>query len=240
MRLWLEWLNSATDLARGIPAWWRGSELLLYRDVRSGCLHFGAAWLALRAVEGTRWMRTRGGLAAATGGRYALADDGRAHRSCGRSPASTGATPTPAQLELLRRLGSERHTLTFCRLPSFHRLCASEVPPLLRMEPRPSTAPGGAGPNDRPLYQVAAVPAGRYRLHPRRRGTSGLADGRHRPRSVFDDQWSAREPAAADRSRFPGRRPRDRCSRRRTGAPIVRALTIEPISVVPAASALAS
>ena len=31
--LWLDWLNSATDLAVGMPAWWRGSELLLYRDV---------------------------------------------------------------------------------------------------------------------------------------------------------------------------------------------------------------
>src|SRR5262249_20642213 len=31
--VWLDWLNSATDLALGVPAWWRDRETLLYRDV---------------------------------------------------------------------------------------------------------------------------------------------------------------------------------------------------------------
>ena len=29
---WAEWLNRATDLRRALPAWWRGSESVLYRD----------------------------------------------------------------------------------------------------------------------------------------------------------------------------------------------------------------
>lgn len=36
---------------------------------------------------------------------------------------------------------------------------------MLRIEPPPSVTPGGAGPNDRPLFQVPSIPAGGYRLY---------------------------------------------------------------------------
>ncbi len=149
-----------------------------------------------------------------------------------------GRNLTPAQLEILRRLGSERHTLTF-GLPAVHRLDVQEVPPLLRMEPRPSTAPGGAGPNDRPLYQVAAVPAGRYRLRPRGAGASGwlmIGIGRDQFSLKSGPLGSPPQPIDLD---FPvdvraivvrG----DEQARRS-----VRALTIEPLSVVPASARLA-
>jgi hypothetical protein len=168
---WLDWLNTATDLSRGLPAWWRGSEAILYRDIAVWACVMGAAWGALRALEGSRWLRFRGPLAAATAGVYAIA------AMCAVTVVWTlagvrGETETPGQFELLRRIGGERRVLLF-ELPAFHRVAAQDVPSMLRVEPAPSTVLGGAGQNDRPLYQIASVPAGRYRLQPRGAGASG-------------------------------------------------------------------
>jgi hypothetical protein len=234
---WLEWLNSATDLALGLPAWWRGSEKLLYRDVAIWLVLLATAWLGLRKGESTRWLRSRGALAAATGGAYAAAGM-VALTIVWILAGADGRNITPAQLDLLRRLGSDRHALILA-LPGLRRLTVQEVPPLVRMEPRPSTAPGGAGPNDRPLYQVAAVPAGRYRLRPRGSGTAGwLMVG------IGRDQFSLRSgpltspPQPIDLD-FPvdvrAIVVRGDEQARRT----VRSLTIEPLSVLPAQSRLA-
>lgn len=169
--LWLDWLSPATTLSRGVPAWWRGSEALLYRDIAVWAVAFAAAWGVLRAVEGTRPLRTRGALAAATAGAYAIAAMA-AITVVWRLAGVTGATGAPAQLALLRRLGTEPRVLVL-RLPSMQRVPSAEAAALLRIEPPASTTPGGAGPNDRPLYQVASVPAGRYRLEPRGAAPSG-------------------------------------------------------------------
>jgi hypothetical protein len=109
---------------------------------------------------------------------------------------------------------------------------------MLRIEPQPSTAPGGAGPNDRPLYQVAAVPAGVYRLRERGADPAGwLMVG------IGRDQFSLRSGPVAEFPKplvltFPvdvraivvrG----DELTRRS-----LRALTIEPVSILPAAMRL--
>ncbi len=169
--VWLEWLNSATDLARGLPAWWRGSETLLYRDVAIWLVVLAGTWAGLRAAESSRWLRGRGALVAAVGGAYAAAGM-LALTIVWILAGADGRNIMPAQLDLLRRLGSERHPLLM-EWPSLRRQRADDVPPLVRIDPRPSTAPGGAGPDDRPLYQIAAIPAGRYRLRPRGAGTTG-------------------------------------------------------------------
>ncbi len=62
--VWLDWLNSTTDLALGIPAWWRDREMLLYQRCRDlgrvvRCLVGGVASgrgkeLAARAGERLR------------------------------------------------------------------------------------------------------------------------------------------------------------------------------------------
>lgn len=235
--VWLEWLNSATDLALGLPAWWRGSETLLYRDTAIWLCVFAAAWGGLRAAERTVWLRGRGRLATAAAAAYAAA------AMIGLTIVWTlagadGRNTTPGQLALLRRLGTERDELTFS-LPGVHRVAAADVPPMLRLEPRPSTAPGGAGPNDRPLYQVASVPAGRYRLRPRGAGAAGwLMIG------IGRDQFSLRSgPLAAPPEPIDLDFPVDVRAivvrgdeqARRT----IRALTIEPIAIVPPAARLA-
>ena len=235
--VWLEWLNSATDLALGMPAWWRGSETLLYRDVAVWAVIFVAAWAALRAIETRAWLKGRGALAAATGGVYAFAVM-IALTTVWSLAHVDGRNLTPAQLEILRRLGSERHLLVL-ELPRLRRLDVDDVPRLVRMEPRPSTAPGGAGPNDRPLYQVAAVPAGRYRLQPQGGATAGwLMVGIGRDQFSLNSGPLTNPPHAIDLD-FPvdvrAIVVRGDEQARRT----VRALTIEPVSIVPAASRLA-
>ncbi len=236
--VWLEWLTDATDLALGLPAWWHGSEGLLYRDAAIWLSCLGLWWAVLRAIESKPWLRSRGALAAAVGGAYALAAM-IALTIVWALAAVDGRKIAPSQLEMLRRLGSERHVLLLA-LPGARRLATNEVPPLVRMEPRRSTAPGGAGPNDRPLYQVAAVPAGRYRLQPRGPATAGwLMVG------IGRDQFSLKSgpltnPAQPIDIEFPvdvrAIVVRGDEQARRT----VRALTIEPVSVLPAVSRLTS
>lgn len=169
--VWLEWLNGATNLGLGLPAWWRGSEWTLYRDAAIWAVSFGAAWMLLRAVDKAAWLRGRGALATATAGAYGTA------AMCAITIVWTlagarGNTETPGQLELLRRISAEPRLLLLA-LPALDRVAPRDVPPLLRIEPAPSTTLGGAGQNDRPLYQVPAVPAGKYKLQPHGDATSG-------------------------------------------------------------------
>jgi hypothetical protein len=168
---WLEWLNGAADLAHGLPAWWRGSETILYRDTAIWACAFAAAWGALRAVEGTRWLRTRGALAAATSAAYAVAAM-CAIASVWTLAGASGSLAASGQIELLRRISAQSRVLAI-ELPSLSRLAVADVPQRLRIVPDRSTAPGGAGPNDRPLYQIASVPAGQYRLRPSGSGAAG-------------------------------------------------------------------
>jgi hypothetical protein len=229
--IWLEWLNGATDLALGLPAWWRGSEATLFRDIAIWVCAIAAAWGVVRAAEGTPWLRTRGALCAATAGAYAVA------AMCAITIVWTlagagAANPTPAQLALLRRLGAERRVLTV-ELPGLRRMPAEAVPAALRIDPPPSTTLGGAGANDRPLYQVPSIPAGRYQLRPRGPEAAGwLMIG------IGRDQFSIRSgplaaPPAPILLDFPvevraivvrG----DEQARRS-----IRGLTIEPLAIVP-------
>ncbi|HEU4937568.1 MAG TPA: hypothetical protein VFT39_13995, partial [Vicinamibacterales bacterium] len=231
------WLNNGTDLALGVPAWWRDREALLYRDVAIWVMSLGASWAVLRAIEGKAWVRTRGALAAAAGRAYAVAAMVALTIVWALSGVD-GRNIAPAQLDLLRRLGSDRHVLLLA-LPALHRLTPDQVTPLVRMQPRPSDAPGGAGPNDRPLYQVAAVPAGRYRLQP-----GGPAPAGWLMVGIGRDQFSLRSgpltnPPQAIEIDFPvdvrAIVVRGDEQARRT----VRALTIEPMSILPARSRLA-
>ena len=211
--------NGATDLAQGLPAWWRGSEGTLFRDIAIWACAIAAAW-------GAPARRARDAMAADA--RRALRRDRRGVYAVAAMCAITivwtlsgagAVNPTAAQLALLRRLGAERRVLTF-ELPSWRRLASDAVPAALRIEPLPSTTLGGAGANDRPLYQVPSIPAGQYRLRLRSSGAAGLADGRRRAGPVLDPQRAAGRPAGPDPPRFPRRRPRHRRARRRAGAPI--------------------
>ena len=82
----------------------------LFRDVAIWACAIAVAWGLLRAAQGTRWLRTRGALCAATAGVYAACGHVRDHDrldAVGRRRRE----PDTAQLALLRRLGAERRAL---------------------------------------------------------------------------------------------------------------------------------
>ena len=174
---WLEWLNGAADLAHGVPAWWRGRELPFVRDIAIWIAAMGAAWGLLRTIEGMWWARSRARLCTAAAALYACAAMA-ATAAVWMLSAAPALDRTPAQLEVLRSLSRSGRVAAFTIGPvgapsdagarggfaAIRRVDAAAIPALLRIEPPPSAAPGGAGPNDRPLFQVPAIPAGRYRL----------------------------------------------------------------------------
>jgi hypothetical protein len=168
--LWLDWLNPAVDLARGVPAWFRGEEASFLRDVAIWAAALAAAFVALRAVERRAALRRRGVLAAAAAWLYATAAMA-AVSLLWTLHGAEGITAPPAQLDLLRRIGAER-VAAFALEPP-RRLNTAAVAAMMRIEPPRASAPGGAGRSDRPLFSLPAVPAGRYRLRPRASGGEG-------------------------------------------------------------------
>ena len=155
-----------------MPAWWRGSELLLYRDVAiwlrglwrrvEGAADDGGASMVARSrcVSGRDGRRVRAGTMIALTIGWTLARRGWAQRRPRRSSRSCAG------------LGSERHPLLLT-LPTLRRVCAEECRRSCGWNRVPRPRPEVPGQNDRPLYQVAAVPAGRYRLQPRGAATAG-------------------------------------------------------------------
>jgi len=237
--LFLEWLNGSADLAHGTPSWWTGQEITriaLARDAAIWLACFVAAWLLIRAVESKPWLRSRGALCAAAAATYAVA----MMLSLTIVWTFAHAQPinsTPGQIDLLRRVSREPRLLALS-VPALKRIRVETLPSVLQIRPRASDAPGGAGPNDRPLFQVPQVPAGTYHLRPQLAGRAGwLMIG------IGRDQFSLTSaPLEADPPMlsFPvdvraivvrG----DEQARR-----AVRAMTIEPISIVSPAERLTS
>jgi hypothetical protein len=159
---WLEWLNPAVDLAHGLPSWWRDREREIARDTALWCALLGAAWGALRAGERLPALRSRAAFGAAAAGVYAVA----AMVALAAVQTLSGSGPpdlTASQMQVLRRIATVPHALAF-ELPPFRRIPRDAVAARLRITPRPALEPGGAGQNDRPLFAIPVVPAGRYRL----------------------------------------------------------------------------
>ena len=159
---WLEWLNGAVDLGRGLPIWWRERETPLFRGIVVWSAWTAAGWLVLRAVETRPLFADRARFATmaafvmAFAATCALSTTWRAERVDGRSPVA-------AQLQSLRRLAADSRLLVL-GLTARKRLDRDTVAASLHITPPFSTVPGGAGRNDRPLYAIPAVPAGDYRL----------------------------------------------------------------------------
>lgn len=159
---WLEWLNGSVDLSRGLPVWWRDRETPLFRGIAIWGAVAAAGWLAVRKLEDVPALRPRARFATAVAfvcaaaASLALSVTWAAERVGGGAPAA-------GQLQALRRLSSEPRLLAL-DVSRARRLDRDAVPTMLRIEPGFSSAPGGAGRNDRPLFAVGAVPAGEYRL----------------------------------------------------------------------------
>ena len=168
---WLEWLNGSVDLARGLPVWWRERETPLFRGIAIWGAAAAAGWFAVRKLEEVPALHPRGRFATvvafvcAAAASTALSVTWAVERVDGRAPAT-------GQLRALRRLSTEPRLLAL-DLSHTRRVDRDAVPAMLRIEPGFSSAPGGAGRNDRPLFAVGAIPAGEYRLRFRLRATNG-------------------------------------------------------------------
>ncbi|MEX1127728.1 MAG: hypothetical protein WEB50_04085, partial [Vicinamibacterales bacterium] len=164
---WLEWLNGTVHLARALPVWWRDTEVALFRGIAVWLAAGVAAWLVLRALE----RQGRLPLATAAVLVYAAAASAAA-AIIWTAEGVPGRVTTPSQLDALRRLSADRQLLALSLSP-LRRMERAEVPARLRLVPEFSTAPGGAGRNDRPLFAVPALPAGEYRVRPLADRTEG-------------------------------------------------------------------
>ena len=168
---WLEWLNGSIDLARALPVWWRDTELPLFRGILVWSAAACAAWISLRVVE------TRGLLKRLPASVLVVACVFAAAASVATSitwaaEGVRGDLTTPSQLAALRTLSDERRVIAL-RLWPPRRMERDEVAGVLRIVPERSNAPGGAGRLDRPLYSVAGVPAGDYRMRVIADGSDG-------------------------------------------------------------------
>jgi hypothetical protein len=168
---WLEWLNGSVDLGRGLPIWWRENEVPLFRGIAIWGACAAAGWFVLLATERSRRLHSRAAFSTAAAVVIVLAATAAVTITWAAERVD-GRAPLPAQLETLRRLSQERRLLAVGLSP-LARLDRGAVPAALRIEPEFSTAPGGAGRNDRPLYAIPAIAAGEYRL----RFTTRALDG---------------------------------------------------------------
>ena len=169
--LWLEWLNGSVDLGRGLPVWWRDREGPLFRGTLVWSAAAVAAWYLLRLAATRGTLRTAAGTVSAAAVTYALAAAG-ALSIVWAVEGVSGRVTTPSQLDAIRRVSDDPRLLAL-RLPSLSRIGREEIASTLRIVPDRSTAPGGAGRNDRPLFVVPALPAGEYRVTPQVRGPDG-------------------------------------------------------------------
>jgi len=163
--LWLEWLNGTIDLGRALPVWWRDRETPLFRGILVWSAAGVGAWYALRTLEARGKLPSVTATIVAAAGLFAVAALAAASVTWLLEGAS-GRVMTPSQLDALRTVSTEPRLLAL-RLPAGQRVSREAVGPMLRISPERSTAPGGAGRNDRPLFILPAIPAGEYRVTPR-------------------------------------------------------------------------
>lgn len=232
---WFEWLNPSLDLGRALPAFWRGREGEMYRDAAIWSVGLAAAWGLLRSVQHASWARSRAAFGTVTAAVLALAAM-VILPIVWRANGVDGATRTPGQLELLRRLGAESRVLALDPA-SYRRIAPADVPPLLRLQPARATVTGGAGRDDRPLYILPNTPAGRYRLTLQGPGGGWVMIGIGRDQFALRTEQVAALPAAlvvdfpvAVRALIVRG---DEALRRN-----VRGVVVEPLSIVPAGERL--
>jgi hypothetical protein len=159
---WLEWLNGNIDLARGLPVWWRDRETPLFRGMAIWAAAALIGWFLVRRVDRVVWFKPRARFVTGVVA-VCVAAGSSALSATWVAEGVSGRAQVPSQLRLLRHLSAEPRLIAL-DLTHGRRIRRSVVARMVRIEPGPSTLPGGAGRNDRPLFAVPAVPAGEYRI----------------------------------------------------------------------------
>jgi hypothetical protein len=174
--LWLEWASPIVALGTALPAWYRGEEAVFARDVAIWIVVLTAGYLLIRSIENWPVFRDRARYATASALVFAVMAM-VASTIVWRLHGVGGIVGAPAQLALLRRLATEPR-LVALQLQPPRFLDRSSMLSRLNIEPE-TASPSGAGPRgrigrgDQPLATLPWLPAGRYRIHPRARGSGG-------------------------------------------------------------------
>jgi hypothetical protein len=233
--LWLEWASALAALGEGLPVWYRGREGVFARDVVVWGALLLLAYIVVRALSGLVALRGRTALATVTAAVFAVA------AMCGVTTVWAlrgvdGLTAPPAQLELLRRQARDADIMAVQLQPP-RQIEKAALLAMVRLEPT-LVVPAGRGRNDQPLASLPSMPAGRYRVSTRTRGSGGLL-----MLGIGRDQYALRTepvtyPSAPIEIDFPvdvralivrGDEDAQRS---------VRSLVVEPLSIVPAGERL--
>ena len=170
--LWLEWLSRAADLPQALPAWTRGQDAALYRDIGIWIAAIAGGLLLVRIASRRRVLRTSTAHDVALGAGLGAA----------AMVASTivwavrgvdGRNVIAAQLTLVRAIASVPRAAAL-DLGRLRFMRPSTVPRRLQIELIRQVTPGRtAGRDDRPLFEVPRMPAGDYRVTPLARTPRG-------------------------------------------------------------------
>jgi hypothetical protein len=201
---WLEWVSPATDLGRGMPAFFARVQ-----RGRPGTLFFVeiAVWLAsvalavalLRLADRTRWTQSAARLASVTVVTMALAS-ALATTIVWHLEGVDGANVTSSTMAVLRRAVSLRSAVI---LDVLHRERLPFPDLTTRSAVRIRPAGGMPGRGDRALVALPRMPAGEYRVQAVRGGGTGwlmIGIGRDQyalvtlPLSDFDQGVTLRFP----------------------------------------------
>lgn len=169
--VWLEWLNGNIDLPHALPMWFRARELPLFLPLLFWTAAAILAWIVLRIIDRRMRIQTIAPFGVTAAVIYIGAASMAASASW-RANDVSGRAATPAQFDILRTLSVEDHVWAF-HLGPLQRLDRANAASAIRISPPTSSAPGGAGRNDRPLFALPGVPAGSYRLRPSVRARDG-------------------------------------------------------------------
>jgi hypothetical protein len=166
--LWFDWLSSLAELPTALPSFFRATEAMFYLQVAIWLVALVGGWLALRL---SGWLGLRRAGAWPTAVPFAFAATGMlAATAVWHSNGASGVTAGPAQLALLRAAGGSGLGVEY---RPFGLVQTRDV--LSRMVLR--SRPRDLASSERPLFVLAAVPAGTYRLEV---ATEGRAAGRLR------------------------------------------------------------
>lgn len=163
--LWLDWVSKTTELALGVPSFHRTPEASAWQHVAVWGAALAAGWLMLVGLE-RAGLRSREALAAVVPAVFA----GAAMMALGavwRMNETSGLSPAPSQLELLRRVAGARG-LGVADGP-LRTVDTRTLPGLLAIE----SPPRWLGSRDGPLFAVPDLPAGRYALEVETRAQPG-------------------------------------------------------------------
>ena len=225
--LWLPRINGVVDIAGGLPLWSRTADAPLFRDTAVWIAAIAAAWAVARWGV-NRLAPTATVATALTVGLYVAAAM-LALTGVWRFRGSEGIAVAPAQIEMLRHIARSSRSVAVdvgARRP----VSRDNIPGRLRIELTRASSR-----DDRPLFAIAALPAGEYRVTPIAtdlRGWVMLGVGR--------DQFALRTeplPAAADGLELRlGTNVRELVMRGDEDArQVVGGLRLEPLALVPQA-----